>query len=149
MSKLEKKLPRGRRREVHGGYSFLASGKLPEHRVYLLQYLTNSRQGLLDDLGGEDNLSTAQVVLINLVISKLGCLRCIEEHVRENSVMVGNMIAPSLKSAYLAFSNSLRLDLQALGIRKKVGQRIPTIEQIKAEYATGKRGKKKEEKRAE
>jgi len=146
MNKLEQKLPRGRRREVHGGYSFLASGKLPEHRVYLLQYLTNCRKGLLDDLGGEDNLSTAQVVLINLVINKLGCLRCIEEHIRETAVMVGDMIAPSLRTSYLAFNNSLRLDLQALGIRKKVGKRIPTIEQIIDEYDTGKRGGKKEEK---
>jgi len=120
MSKLERKLPRGRRREVHGGYSFLASGKLPEHRVYLLQYLTNSRQGLLDDLGGEDNLSTAQVVLIDRVISKLGCIRCVEEHIRENSVMVGEVLAPSLQASYLAFNNSLRLDLLALGLKKKL-----------------------------
>jgi hypothetical protein len=30
--------------------------------------------------------------------------------------MVGQELAPALKSSYLAFSNSIRLDLQALGI---------------------------------
>jgi len=39
-----------------------------------------------------------------------------EEHTLANSVMVGQELAPALKSSYLAFSNSIRLDLQALGI---------------------------------
>jgi hypothetical protein len=33
--------------------------------------------------------------------------------------MVGQELAPALKSSYLAFSNSIRLDLQALGINSK------------------------------
>jgi len=45
------------------------------------------RQGLIQDLGpSENDLSTAQIVLIDRVTTKLGVIRCIEEHVRENSV---------------------------------------------------------------
>ena len=116
MEKLEAKLPRGGQRQTHGGYSFLVHGRLPEHRTYIRRYLTACRQGLINDLGGEENLSTAQAILIDRIISKLGCVRCIEEHTREGSVMVNQELAPALKSSYLAFSNSIRLDLQALGI---------------------------------
>ena len=104
------------RKVKHGGYSFLSKGKLPEDRAYIERYLTACRQGLIDDLGGDRNLFTAQAILIDRIISKLGCVRCIEEHTREGSVMVGQELAPALKRSYLAFSNSIRLDLQALGI---------------------------------
>ena len=104
------------RKIKHGGYSFLSKGKLSEDRAYIERYLTACRQGLIDDLGGDRNLSTAQAILIDRIISKLGCIRCIEEHTREGSVMVGQELAPALKRSYLAFSNSIRLDLQALGI---------------------------------
>ncbi len=146
MNNLESKLPRGRQRLIHGGYSFLTSGRLPEHRVHVRRYLTNCRRGLIADHGGEENLSTAQALLIDRVISKVGCLRCIEEYIRENSVMVGQELAPSLKASYLAFNNSVRLDLLALGIEKKAGKQKTKLEEIIAEYASGKRGGKKEEK---
>jgi len=137
MNKLEQKLSRGGQRMVHGGYSFLTSGRLPEHRVHIRRYLTNCREGLIADHGGEENLSTGQALLIDRVISKLGCIRCIEEHIRENSVMVGQELAPSLKASYLAFNNSLRLDLLALGLDKKL-EDISSLEK----YVEEKYGKK-------
>lgn len=146
MHKLETKLPRGGQRVIHGGYSFLTTGQLPEHRTYIRRYLTNCREGLLQDLGGEPNLSTQQVMLIDRIISKLGCLRCIEEHVRENSVMVGQRLAPSLRTSYLAFSNSLRLDLQALGIKKRTASGKTALEEIVAEYDKEKYGKSEKSK---
>ena len=120
MSKLEAKLKRGGQKVKHGGYSFLTKGKLPQNRKHVLKYLTAVRKHLIIDLGpGEGNLSAAKLILIDRVISKLGCIRCIEEHIRENSVMVGEELAPSLKASNLAFNNSVRLDLMAMGIEKK------------------------------
>jgi hypothetical protein len=117
--KLSTKLTAGRR-PTHGGFSFLATGKLPEHRRYILQYLTAARMQLIRDIGGsEENLSAQQIIIIDRIISKLGILRCIEEHVRETSIMKGHELAPALRASYLAYSNSLRLDLQALGIDKR------------------------------
>ncbi len=104
------------RRIKHGGYSFLSQGKLPADRAYIERYLTACRLGLIADLGGDQSLSTSQAILIDRIISKLGVIRCIEEYIRENSVIVGQELAPALKASYLAFSNSIRLDLQALGI---------------------------------
>ncbi len=42
-SKLEQKLSRGRPRVVHGGFSFLTKGRLPEHRATLLRHLSACR----------------------------------------------------------------------------------------------------------
>jgi len=107
-------------RMKHGGYSFLSRGELPENRAYIERYLTEVRQGLIRDLGPtEDDLTAAQVILIDRAVTKLGVIRCVEEHIRENSVMVGQDLAPSLKASYLAYNNSIRLDLQALGINTR------------------------------
>ena len=120
-SRLTVKFRRGGKRQiVHGGYSFLTKGKIPENRTHILRYLMAVRDGLIRDLGpAENDLSTAQIVLIDRITTKLGVIRCVEEHIRENSVMAGDDLAPSLKASYLAYNNSLRLDLQALGLEKK------------------------------
>ena len=50
-------------------------------------------------------------------------MRVIEEHIRENEVMEGSEVAPCLKSSYLAYNNSIRLDLQALGLESRTAER--------------------------
>ena len=116
----------------HGGYSFLSKGELPENRAYVERYLTAVRQGLIRDLGPtEEDLTAAQIILIDRVVTKLGVIRCVEEHIRENSVMVGQNLAPSLKASYLAYNNSVRLDLRELGINKKQTDDITALEYIK------------------
>lgn len=116
-SKLVTNLKPGRKIK-HGGYALLSTGKLPEHRKYVEKYLTATREGLIRDLGPtEVDLTVAQIILIDRTVTKLGVIRCIEEHIRENSVLVGDTLAPSLKDSYLAYDNSVRLGLQALGIR--------------------------------
>jgi hypothetical protein len=120
----------GRRHRSHGGYSYLTTGTLPEQRSNVLKYLMAVRQGLVRDLGPtEDNLSTAQIILIDRITTKLGVIRCVEEHIRENSVMAGDDLSLSLKASYLAYNNSLRLDLQALGLEKK-GEAVLTPYEI-------------------
>jgi len=135
MNNSVKSTRRDLRPRQHGGYSFLTKGELPERRGYLLVYLTDVRQGLIRDLGPtEDALSTAQVILIDGIITKLGLVRCIEEHIRENSVMVGHNLASALKKDYLAYKNSIRLDLQALGINKKVGEGVLDVQEAIAKF---------------
>jgi hypothetical protein len=143
-SKLTVKFKRGGRRpRSHGGFSYLATGTLPEHQTNILRYLTAARQGLVCDLGPTENdLTTAQIILIDRVVTKLGVIRCVEEHIRENSVMVGQDLAPSLKASYLAYNNSLRLDLQALGLDRKDSELVLTpyelTQKIEAEAEEGK-----------
>ena len=83
MAKLERKLSKGRPKATHGGFSFLVSGRLPAHRAHLLRYLSACRNGLIEDLGGEENLSTQELILVDRCTSLLGVLRCIEEDAKE------------------------------------------------------------------
>ena len=118
----------------HGGYSFLSRGELPENRQYIERYLTGVREGLIHNIGpAEGDLTTAQAILIDRVVTKLGILRCVEEYIRKNKVMEGKDLAPSLTNYYLAYNNSIRYDLQALGIDKRVIAPGPTLEEITAE----------------
>lgn len=148
MPRLEKTLSRGRPKVTHGGYSFLTTGQLPERRVYVLRYLSAARQGLIEDLGGEEkNLSTAQLILIDRIISKLGIIRCIEEHVRENSIMEGDDLTPALRSSYISYNNSIRLTLQLLGLERKTEEKIITPLEFAEVFDKQKAEGKKEEKK--
>ena len=111
---------------LDGGHSLLVrAGELPENRRYIRAFLTEAREGLVRDLGPtEQDLTTAQLILIGRVICKLGILRCIEEYIRETGVMRGNNLAPSLQDSYVQYSSNLRMDLAALGIKTRVGEGV-------------------------
>ncbi len=132
--RLSKKLKRGGQKVKHGGYSFLVKGELPENRKYILKYLSAARDQLVKDMGPtEQDLTAAQIIIIDRVVTKLGVVRCIEEHIRETSVMQGHKLAPSLRQSYLAYNNSIRLDLQSLGINKRAEEVIDPIKYIQGE----------------
>ena len=143
--KSEKKKKKGRRGRPPktGGYSLLVrGGELPENRRYIAKWLTEIREGLIADLGPlEKDLTTAQRVITGRIISKLGIIRCIEEHIRETSVMVGNELASSLQASYLAYNNSIRLDLMALGIDKRQAETLDLQAYVKERYGKGEKEK--------
>ncbi len=113
----------------------IRAGELPGRRAYLTAYLTEAREGLVNDLGPlEDDLTAAQIVLIDRVISKLSVLRCVEEYVLEKGVFTtAGELHPVLSKSYLAWANSIRLDLQALGIDKQAGERVLSPLEVAAE----------------
>ena len=124
MTKKKGKSRRGRP-PLHGGYSLISKGELPENRRYIRRYLTEAREGLIRDLGPtEDDLTTGQAIMIDRVTTKLGIVRCIEEFIREDAVFEGKRLSPSLRESYLAYNNSIRLDLQALGIDKRQSEAV-------------------------
>jgi hypothetical protein len=114
----------------HAGYSILARrGDVPaDHpkRKYLRTYLEGIRRGLVRDLGpAEADLTTAQLALVNHVISKIAITRLIEERLAEVGIFdAAGELDPALGKFFLAASNSLRLDLMALGIDKRRGVEI-------------------------
>lgn len=137
------------KRKTHGGFSFLATGRLPEHRREMERYLTGAREGLIRDIAGsEENLTTAQAILIDRAIGKVGLLRCVEEHIRERGVMQNNQLASVLRASFLSYSNSLRLDLQALGIEKRAIKSEQSLAEIIKEFDEEKERKAKVEKEA-
>jgi hypothetical protein len=114
-------LPSGRPK-THGGFSFLSSGKLPEHRREISRYLTAVREGLVNDFGPlEADLSTSQLILINEITTSAGFLRLVEEHVREvGAIGKDGELRHCLSAFYLALLNSQRLNILAL---KNIGRR--------------------------
>lgn len=145
--KLSANLARGRPAR-HGGFSFLVTGKLPEHRAYLLSYLTAARAELVRDLGPTENdLTAAQVILIDRIVSMLGVVRCIEEHIRGNSVMVGQNLASPLKESYLTYNNSIARILDKLGIKTKVGEGILDVQEAVTKFDKEKEAEKAEVKK--
>jgi len=139
--KLSAKLKRGGQTIRHGGYSFLTKGELPEDRKHILKYLTGARENLIKDLGPTENdLTAAQIILIDRVISKLGVVRCIEEFIRVHTVMKGENLSPSLGQNYLAYNNSIRLDLNILGVDKRAVAPGPTLDEV-CERIKANRGK--------
>jgi hypothetical protein len=137
-SKLEKRLPKGRPKATHGGFSFLTHGRLPEHRVELRRYLSACRNGLIEDLGGD--LSTQETILIDRCISLLGVIRCIEEYSKEQGVFNNGKLQPALGKHYISYTNSLKQILSLLGIdRNEMGREITPQDQaeiIRADLRT-------------
>ena len=69
------------KRKKHGGFTYLTQGTLPENRKYIERHLTAIREGLIRDLGPQEQvLTTAQAILIDRVVTKMGVVRCIEEY---------------------------------------------------------------------
>ena len=129
-SKLEKRLPKGRPKATHGGFSFLTTGRLPEHRVSLQRYLSACRNGLTEDLGGEVNMSTQELILIDRCVSILGVLRCIEEFCKEKGVFKGDELQPSLGKHYISYTNSLKQILSLLGIESRAEDKVLTMAEL-------------------
>lgn len=129
-SRLEKRLPKGRPKATHGGFSFLTTGRLPEHRVSLQRYLSACRNGLTEDLGGEVNMSTQELILIDRCVSILGVLRCIEEFCKEKGVFKGDELQPSLGKHYISYTNSLKQILSLLGIESRTEDKVLTIAEL-------------------
>ncbi len=110
-------------KSVFSGYSLIHKVSRFKVLAHVRPYLEAARAGLVEDLGPmEADLTRAQVILIDRVVSKLAVLRMIEERVRERGVFThaGNL-QPLLVDSYLGYDSAVRMALQALGITRKVG----------------------------
>jgi hypothetical protein len=112
---------------------------LPTHRGYtdrrppeVVKQLTAWREGLIEDLGGnEEALSKQQLLLIDNVISIKGVILCIERYVTSHYVISqkGNL-APVLAQSYLAYCNSLERHLKDLGLERRVSDQTPSLVEV-------------------
>jgi len=128
----------------HGGYSLALKDDLLKENPRVTRYLLNCRAGLVKDVAGsEDALSEQQRIMIDRIISKLAVCRLIELYVErygafprrkvKGKVLVKLELVPCLGVNYLAFSNSIDRALIALGIDKRQGEHVQTIQEIAAE----------------
>lgn len=86
------------------------------------------RASLTLDLGGD--LSTMQAILVDRVVHKT--IKC---HLYETGILDGN--DPGSRDHYLACTNSLRLDLCALGLERRTNDLTGDLESyLKMKEAT-------------
>jgi hypothetical protein len=134
----EKKRP-GRKpgsKARHGGYSLMMRGILPEKRRYIGQYLTAVREGWIHDLAAkEENLSTAQRVLIDRAITFLGVVRLIEENGRERGILDSRgRLSQGLTGHYLSFNRFIKETMALLGLEKRSLEPEATLAEIIKKY---------------
>jgi hypothetical protein len=110
----EKRKGRGKTLK-HGGYAWLTQRELPPDKKHVLVYLGKVRHNLECELGP---MTEAMSLILDRVLEKLGYLSLIQEKVwEEEPIIIENGIValqPALGKNYLAFSNSVRLDLEKL-----------------------------------
>ena len=102
-------------REPVGGHSSVERLLRVDGRTRLGKLMKDIRGALVEHIGGEPN--AAQQLLIHAATIKQVRLILVEAYVLENG-----SLADGDKHGYLAWSNSLRRDLEALGIAGKRGE---------------------------
>lgn len=134
----EAKLPMGPKRR-HGGYTFMATGRIPDDKREIERYLTGIRIGYVLDIGPkETDLTTGQIVLLDKLITLTGVNRCIEVEALKAMDIRG------MEQNYNTRNNQIIKICLALGIEQKTSERIPTAAEmsdiILAEAEGGKNG---------
>ncbi len=114
---------RRRRTTTHGAWAVeraLTDRMRPlDGRTRLAKALNHLRQDLVQTIGGDP--SPQQSILIERIIRKVLVLDTIDRHVEEQGLFTGDgTLIPVLQKAYLGWSNSVRRDLEVLGLRRQV-----------------------------
>ncbi len=51
--------------ETHGAYSYMAGGRVPKKKRYLLEFVHKEREKWLEELGGKENLSSIEISMLD------------------------------------------------------------------------------------
>lgn len=127
------------------GYSYLTRRCDQEERLRVMRYLSGCRSALIEDLGGEQTLSAAKIILIDRLISLLGVIRGIEEYHKENIMASDGSLKSALSKNYLAYVNSCRLILTSLGLERQSKDSTQTVQDIIREFDENEENRRKEE----
>jgi hypothetical protein len=108
-----------------GGFSLVHKDAVLKEHPYIQRYLRDCREGIVRDLGGEEAMSTMQMVLVDRLISRMAICRLIECYVEK----FGAFSRPALDrkalelepvmASYLSFSNSIDRSLASLGLKRR------------------------------
>lgn len=104
-----------------GPYSFLRTGIIPPGKEYLAQMADTAISRIADDLGGLQNLSGGQVVILREIRQLLVFKFLIDEKIMSAGLFKPGPLlelqAP-LNGFYLAASNSIQRGCERLGLKK-------------------------------
>jgi hypothetical protein len=111
------------RPQLHGVHASLiyrqdALKKYPE----IMQGAIQIRESIVGELGGQP--STTARLKVNQIVNLWSLCRLMEAHVSEGGIFRGRHLEPILDRNYLAYSNSLRLAIQSLGLSDRTSESI-------------------------
>ncbi len=122
-----------RGRISHGAYSTQIALKYMDRRTREGKQLKQVVSGLVADLGGESNISTAQRLLLDSIRAKLVVVMQISKWVAAQPLVIdssGNL--PScLAQVFTRYSDSLRRDLEVLFSVKRSSKPVTLDEYLK------------------
>ncbi len=114
----------------HGGFLKTMQG-IP---LAVRRQVQGVREGLIRDVAGtEAALTAAQAVLIDKTVNLYQITLCLEAYIRREGPFRGKKLDPVLGCNYLAYVNTIRLNLRELGIATKTGDHEQTLQDIIAE----------------
>jgi hypothetical protein len=104
---------------MKGGWSVWDQNKtLPPESKKILEDVLDTRRSLLDELESSGHVRASDLLLIDQAMFKLFYIRLIDDWCIEHGPLLADegklRLQPALGTNYLAFSNSMRLDLQAV-----------------------------------
>lgn len=91
------------------------------------------RDGIIKDLGGIKNISTARLILVEKALNLYRITLAIENFINTNGVFKFKSLHPILKESYIAYVNSLRLTLREIGL-ERLEPGIKSIQEIIKEF---------------
>jgi len=132
----------GRYLPTHGAR---AGVRLPEVSAALSKW----REALIVDLGGEENISAQQMMVIENAIDIKGILLSMISYIRRKSYVCSKgKLNPILAGNFLTYADSLRRHLCALGLERRMFDDSPVLADVVKDIIAKreKAGKEKEKK---
>jgi hypothetical protein len=116
--------PKGNKNAVkHGGYAMLSAlqSRKIDGRSEIGVQLRKLRQAIEADLGGVENISTAQRALLDRALFKMLICEGVERWALSQPKLIkrDGTIPPVLGRVYLGWSEALRRDLQIVGLQRR------------------------------
>lgn len=119
---------------THGAFLWLREGKInPSIRGHrkLQQYLRDLEKNLINDLGGPKQLTAAKEILIKTTIEAYGFILLATMYCKKYSVLRPDKarrniieLQPVLGHQFIAFMNTVRQNLLALGIDQRKADEV-------------------------
>lgn len=113
---------KGRGSIQHGAYSSQVRRRYTDLRTTEGRQLKNAIDGIVEDLGGMENLSNAQRLILDGIKGKLIVLFQIGKYVDKTPSLVdeNGALLTCLSKSYVQYTESIRRDVEALyGIHRK------------------------------
>jgi hypothetical protein len=149
----KKKQSEKKKRPTQGVYTWLQSGRInPSIRGYkkLQKYLEDMERELIDLQGGPDKVTAGQEILIKGTIEAYGVILLASMYCKKEGILRPDKakdgiieLQPVLGQQFLAFLNTTRQNLLALGLdRKEVDDAIDPLKYIQGDGLDDDQGEK-------